>query len=79
MHDDLRHLANPKCGKCGGRGRYFDDEDEEWGGGSWIRCPCTLPKNRKRRKASRANKKICTSSDQSLPKETRNEEERSRA
>ena len=51
MYDDLKAEANPKCHKCGGKGRYADYSEDEWGMVMWIRCPCT----KKRRKSSRAN------------------------
>lgn len=42
MHyDDLKEYADPNCKKCGGRGRYKDYSEDEWGMVNYIRCPCT--------------------------------------
>ena len=50
LEDDLKHLADPKCKKCKGRGRWTDYSGDEWGMVMHVRCDCTRRESSDRRK-----------------------------
>lgn len=56
FHDDLKHLADPNCRECRGRGRYPDYSEDERGMVMWIKCDCV--KKAEAKKASEAEDEL---------------------